>query len=45
MNKRQAAHSFIQDLAPAAGAAVPSRIHLLPSSGFTGRDGRGPHFL
>lgn len=40
----QALHSFVHDLAPKDGAAVPSRIHLLPPSGFSGRDGRGPYF-
>jgi phage I-like protein len=37
-------HSVLFDAAPADGAPVPTRIHLLPPSGFTGRDGRGPYF-
>jgi len=37
-------HSALFDVAPADGAPVPTRIHLLPPSGFTGRDGRGPYY-
>ncbi|MFG6728550.1 phage protease [Burkholderia pseudomallei] len=37
-------HSLLLDLsATDGGAPVPSRIQLLPPSGFTGRDGRGPY--
>ena len=36
-------HSLLLDLAPAdSGSSVPTRIQLLPPSGFAGRDGRGP---
>jgi phage I-like protein len=36
-------HSILLDLAPGDGSGVPARIQLLPPSGFTGRDGRGPY--
>lgn len=42
--RAHATHSVLFDAAPADGAPVPTRIHLLPPSGFTGRDGRGPYF-